>query len=125
MSSFLSPSLWTRSIALRDTASPPALQTKVDMNPTLLMSWWCTGFSLAIIIVRVCGRYVRNEKWFREDRIMAWAMVPLLVRMAFVHVILIWGTNNTVTTGLETHQIRERSIGSRLVLCSRIAYAAL
>lgn len=103
---------------------PPALQTQDDMRPTLLISWWCTGFALLVIVVRVFGRYIRTEKLFREDKIMAASIIPLFIRMAFVHVILLWGTNNTTTDGLSALDIRHREIGSRLVLASRIFYAA-
>jgi hypothetical protein len=51
-------------------------------------------------------------------------MIPLFCRMAFVHVILLYGTNNAITTGLTDEEIWQRSIGSRLVLVSRIFYAA-
>lgn len=104
---------------------PPPAQTKLDNNPTLLISWWCTGFSLAIILVRICGRYIRTERLFREDKVMAWSIIPLLARMGLVHVVLIWGTNNTVTTGMTALDIQHREIGSKLVLASRIMYAAL
>lgn len=54
---------------------------------------------------------------------MAWSLIPLLIRMALVHVILLYGTNNVLTEGLTERQIYHRSIGSRLVLASRIFYA--
>ena len=60
-----------------------------------------------------------------EDRIMAWSIIPLLGRMAFVHVVLRWGTNNAITTGLSPEDIYHREIGSKLVLAARILYAAL
>lgn len=113
-------------IILRDmNSTPPPAKAKIENNATLLVSWWCTGFAMAIITVRLCGRYVRTEKLFREDRIMAWSIIPLLLRMGLVHLILIWGTNNTITTGLTPLQIQHREIGSKLVLASRIMYAAL
>ncbi|KAE8316709.1 hypothetical protein BDV41DRAFT_95663 [Aspergillus transmontanensis] len=102
---------------------PPNARTKADDNPTLLVSWWATGFSLAIIVVRVCGRYIRIERFFREDKVMMLAIIPLLIRMALVHVILIWGTNNTKTAGLTAEEIQHRIVGSKLVLVSRICYA--
>ncbi|KAB8237311.1 putative integral membrane protein Pth11-like [Aspergillus alliaceus] len=101
----------------------PNARTKVDNNPTLLVSWWATGFSLAIIVVRVCGRYIRIERFFREDKVMMLAIIPLLIRMALVHVVLIWGTNNTQTSGLTAEDIQHRVVGSKLVLVSRICYA--
>jgi hypothetical protein len=106
-------------------SSAPRARTKAEDNPTLLVSWWCTGFALAIIGVRLAGRYIRAEKLFREDKIIAWSMIPLLARMGLVHLILIWGTNNATTTGLTEIQLRNREMGSKLVLVSRIMYAAL
>lgn len=44
--------------------------------------------------------------------------------MAFVHVVLLFGTNNAVNTGFSEEDVRRRVIGSRLVLVSRIFYAA-
>lgn len=117
-------------IILRDmNSSPPHVKTKAQNNPTLLASWWCTGFALAIITVRLAGRHVRTEKLFREDKIMAWSIIPLLARMGLVHLVLIWGTNNFNTTELTPlqmqQQMQHREIGSKLVLVSRIMYAAL
>lgn len=51
------------------------------------------------------------------------AVVPLIVRMTLVHLVLIWGTNNAKTDGLSEMDIRDREIGSRLVLAARIFYA--
>ncbi|KAE8354967.1 hypothetical protein BDV28DRAFT_63456 [Aspergillus coremiiformis] len=51
------------------------------------------------------------------------AIIPLLIRMALVHVILTWGTNNTKTAGLTAEEIQHRGAGSRLVLVARICYA--
>ena len=53
------------------------------------------------------------------------SVVPLMARMALVHVILIWGTNNTKTDGMLADEIGRREIGSKLVLAARIFYAML
>ena len=106
-------------------SSPPPAQNSIHNNPTLLVSWWCTAFALVIIIVRLSGRYIRTEKLFKEDRIMAWSILPLLGRMAFVHLILRWGTNNTITDGLPADDLWHREMGSKFVLPARILYAAL
>lgn len=107
-------------------SSPPAPRTSRQNNPTLLVSWWCTGFALAIIIVRLAGRYIRTEKLFKEDKIMALSIIPLCARMALVHLVLIWGTNNAqLDPGISDIERRHREIGSRLVLASRIMYALL
>lgn len=107
---------------------PPDRQTQQDTHSILLTCWWMTILSLVIITVRVCGRYVRIKQLFPEDKVMMASMVPLVTRMAFVHVILIWGTNNTTTTtttGISREEIGHREIGSRLVLGARIFYAIL
>ncbi|RMJ25065.1 integral membrane protein, partial [Aspergillus sp. HF37] len=112
-------------MAARDIWSqvPPDIRSREDNLPTLLMSWWATCFSVVIIIVRICGRYIRIERFFREDLVMTASLLPLLVRMAFVHPILLWGTNNTKTAGLSPSDIRHREMGSKLVLPARIVYA--
>ncbi|KAH6711132.1 hypothetical protein BKA61DRAFT_110221 [Leptodontidium sp. MPI-SDFR-AT-0119] len=111
-------------ILRRFVTEAPDIQTFRDAKPTLLVSWWCTAYALAVIFLRFCGRYVRTEKVFFEDGIMLMAIVPLLIRMAFTHVVLVYGTNNTKTDGLSAKSIHDREIGSQLVLISRIFYAA-
>ena len=102
---------------------PPDYQSRDDINPTLLMSWWATAFAIVIILTRIFGRYVRVERLFRDDKMMAASIIPLLIRMAFAHVILVWGTNNTKTAGFTAEEIRHREVGSRLVLAARVFYA--
>jgi len=81
-------------------------------------------FAVVIIGFRLSGRYIRNERLFREDTIMAWSILPLLARMACIHVVLIYGTNNVDIIGLtDPVKIHHREIGSRLVLAARIFYA--
>lgn len=80
-------------------------------------------FSFVIIMIRMGGRWVRTERLFHEDRMMALAIVPLFVRMGCVHVILRNGTNNVITTGLTDDDIAQRMLGSKLVLVARIFYA--
>ena len=82
-------------------------------------------FSAAIIVTRLCGRKARSNRLFREDWIMLLALIPLLIRMAFIHVVLLYGTNNVQTVGVRYTEmsIEHRRIGSRLVLAARIFYA--
>ncbi|CZT09997.1 related to integral membrane protein PTH11 [Rhynchosporium agropyri] len=105
-------------------SSAPAARAFRDDKATLLVCWWCTIFAAVIILFRVCGRYIRTEKLFKEDWLALGCVVPLFGRMALVHVILLYGTNNAITTGLSDEQVRHRVTGSRLVLASRILYAA-
>ncbi|KAK8232747.1 putative integral membrane protein [Phyllosticta capitalensis] len=110
--------------AIYDEA-PPEPRSREANHPTLLFSWWCTCFSLVIILFRLSGRFVRTERLFREDKVMALSIIPLMTRMAFVHVILLYGTNNVDAAALagDERRIRQHEIGSRLVLCARIFYA--
>lgn len=103
----------------------PAYESRAQINPTLLMSWWATAFSLAIIVVRLCGRYVRIERFFPEDKVMMISVFPLTIRMVLVHYVLVLGTNNVQTAGLTAEQISQRETGSKLVLAARIFYAIL
>lgn len=106
--------------------TPPAFQNRTQINPTLMMSWWATIFSLVIIVVRVCGRYIRVERFFTEDKVMMIAIIPLMIRMVLVHFVLVLGTNNTTTTtALTEKEILNRELGSKLVLAARIFYAIL
>ncbi|KAJ4359472.1 uncharacterized protein N0V89_000026 [Didymosphaeria variabile] len=103
--------------------APPEPRTRITNNPTLLYSWWCTIFSIVIIGFRLTGRYIRNERLFREDKIMAGSIIPLLARMALIHVVLLWGTNNANTSQLtDPLKIHHREIGAKLVIAARIFY---
>ncbi|KAK7408467.1 hypothetical protein QQX98_009334 [Neonectria punicea] len=105
----------------------PARRPFSDDKPTLLVSWWITTFCFAIIILRLSGRYVRVEKLLREDKIVAVAMLPLLLRAVCVHFVLRYGTNNVNLEGVDMarEEIDRRVIGSRLVMASRVFYAAV
>jgi hypothetical protein len=106
--------------------APPEPRTRITNNPTLLYSWWCTIFCAVTIGTRLVGRYIRNERLFREDKIMAWSILPLFARMAFIHVVLIWGTNNADTSQLtDPLKIHHREIGAKLVIAARIFYTML
>lgn len=126
MSSFSTAMVDIYPRAIYDEA-PPEPRSREANHPTLLFSWWCTCFSLVIILFRLSGRFVRTERLFREDKVMALSIIPLMTRMAFVHVILLYGTNNVDAAALagDERRIRQHEIGSRLVLCARIFYAGL
>ncbi|KAK3954409.1 hypothetical protein QBC32DRAFT_88398 [Pseudoneurospora amorphoporcata] len=106
---------------------PPALRPFSDDKPILLVSWWLTLFCTAVIILRVIGRYVRMEKLLLEDKIAALALIPMYLRIACVHVVLVYGTNNVQLVnqeGLHLSQqaLDRRVVGSKLVLATRFFY---
>lgn len=107
-------------------SSPPPFRDAHFDKPTLLVCWWITIFSTTLILIRTAGRFVRSEALFAEDRIAAIAIIPLFARMACVHVVLVYGTNNVDFSGvhLTAQEIRNREIASGLVLLSRIFHAA-
>lgn len=79
-----------------------------------------------IILARLSGRWVRTEKLFREDIIMALSIIPLMLRMGCAHIVLRNGTNNTTIDGpLSDVDILQRETGSKAVLAARIFYASL
>jgi hypothetical protein len=108
------------------TSSAAATVTFAARKPSLIVSWWCTCYATTIIFFRVCGRYIRSEKMFKEDLVMLGAVSLLLVRMGLAQAILINGTNDVVLTalGLTADDIARRELGSKLVLASRILYSA-
>ena len=107
---------------------PPAVHDPSRDKPTLLVCWWITLFCATIILLRVAGRFIRSERLFREDKTAALAIIPLFLRMGCVHLILSYGTNNTHFPDhmlpLSDDEMRRRTIGSGLVLASRIFYTA-
>ncbi|KAG9228561.1 hypothetical protein BJ875DRAFT_235128 [Amylocarpus encephaloides] len=102
---------------------PPARSFRED-KATLLVCWWCTIFAAVVILFRVSGRYIRTEKLFKEDWLAFACLIPLFCRMAVVHLVLLYGTNNALITDFSEHAVHRRQLGSRLVLVSRIFYAA-
>lgn len=108
-------------------SSPPELlDFEYHVKPTLLVCWWITAFCTTIILLRVAGRFVRSERLFREDKTVSLAVLTLFLRMACVHVILLYGTNNASFEGvsLTDDDLRRKRIASGLVLASRMFYAA-
>jgi hypothetical protein len=104
----------------------PDRRTAHDDRPTLLVTWWCTVCCVALIGMRLLGRYIRVAKLFRDDKLMALSILPLLGHQAFVHMVLLYGTNNTVgTEAMSKEELRRRRIGSGMVLGARVMYAAL
>ncbi|KAJ6447304.1 integral membrane protein Pth11-like [Purpureocillium lavendulum] len=107
-------------------SAPPPLKEFSDAKPTLLVAWWTTLFCTCLILLRLAGQYIRVEKLFVEDKIAAGALVPLYLRIACVHVVLLYGTNNAQLdgSGLSPVDLDKRATGSKVVLAARVFYAA-
>ena len=107
-------------------SEPPPARPFSETKPTLLVAWWITAFCTCLILLRLAGRFIRVEKLFLEDKIAALALLPLYLRIACVHVVLLYGTNNAQLDGLDLPQdvIDHKATASRVVLAARIFYAA-
>ncbi|KAG5979028.1 hypothetical protein E4U55_005640 [Claviceps digitariae] len=105
---------------------PPELRAFRLDKPTLLVCWWATSFCTLMILLRITGRFIRTERLFIEDKVAAVALIPLNLRMACVHYVLKYGTNNADFTGIQLTptEIRHKALASGLVLLSRFCYAA-
>lgn len=121
-------------------SSAPAFRPTFLDRPTLLTTYWCSGFCLFLIFARIFWRFVRLLKVYRDDWWMVASIIPLGIRLALAHMVLIWGTNNIslaafdrfrepqngkeyIDWGLD-EEIRRRENGSKCVLAARVAYAA-
>lgn len=82
-------------------SSAPPERPFSDAKPTLLVAWWITLFCTCLILLRLSGRYIRVERLFIEDKITALALLPLYMRMACTHVVLLYGTNNIDLAGTD------------------------
>ncbi|KAK2603609.1 hypothetical protein QQS21_004190 [Conoideocrella luteorostrata] len=107
-------------------SEPPPAKSLSDTKPTLLVAWWITIFCTCLTLLRLAGRYIRIEKLFLEDKIAAASLLPLYLRIACVHVVLLYGTNNVQLDqgNVAAEELSRRATASRVVLAGRIFYAA-
>ncbi|KAG5930234.1 hypothetical protein E4U42_002636 [Claviceps africana] len=105
---------------------PPELRAFRLDKPTLLVCWWATSFCSLMILLRITGRFIRTERLFIEDKVAAVALIPLNLRMACIHYVLKYGTNNADFTGMQLTptELQHKALASGLVLLSRFFYAA-
>lgn len=67
---------------------------------------------------------------YADDIWMGISLGPLLIRLGMIHLVLVYGTNNidydmVHVSEMDPARIRQRVIGSKLILASRVAYAGL
>lgn len=103
----------------------PAYRDYALERPTRTVAIWCCTCALLTMLLRLFGKLVRINKWEGDDKYMAASMAPLAAWMAMTCYILQLGTNNVDTSGLNSKQIHEREIGSKLTLASRFVYIIL
>ncbi|KAJ5874133.1 uncharacterized protein N7529_002563 [Penicillium soppii] len=97
------------------------------MESTLIILWLFTWVAIGLIVLRLLMRKLKGFKFVLGDYFAMGAILCALIRLALVHVILIWGTNNMSTKFRHTHdftpeEIRRREIASKFVLTNRVFY---
>ena len=97
------------------------------MDSTLVILWVFTWVTVGLIALRLLVRKLKRSPFVLGDYFSVGAMFCALVRLALVHVVLLWGTNNMAAMFRQTHhftpdEIRRREIGSKFVLVNRVFY---
>lgn len=113
-------------MSLYSAEAPPARPFSDD-KPTVLVAWWIAGLCAVVVAFRLMGRWIRVEKFFVEDKIAAGFLLPLAIRTAVAHVVLVYGTNNVLIEDpvqFSDAELHRRALGSGLVLLGRIFHAA-
>jgi hypothetical protein len=98
-----------------------------DTIQTLVLLWVFTWLAMALMVSRLAMRKLRGQALQPGDKITVVCMVCLLARLAFIHVVLVWGSNNVSEGFRAKHtftqtEIYQREIGSKLTLVSRTFY---
>ncbi|KAF8455180.1 hypothetical protein BGX38DRAFT_216576 [Terfezia claveryi] len=121
-------------------SSAPAFRPTFLDHPTLLITYWCSLFSVFLIFSRLFWRFSRLSKAYKDDWWMVASIIPLGIRLGLAHLVLIWGTNNISLAGFDEfrkprdggeyvkwgldEEIRRRENGSKCILAARVAYTA-
>lgn len=97
------------------------------MTSTLVILWVFTWVAIGLIALRLLMRKVKKAPFVLGDYFSMGAIFCALVRLALVHVILLWGTNNMSAAFRQTHhftpeEIRHREIASKFILVNRVFY---
>jgi hypothetical protein len=98
-----------------------------DMQVTIVITWLFTWLGEALMALRLIMRKARKQRFDVSDYFTIAAMAFLIMRLAMVHVVLIWGTNNISAAYRDSHvftdlEILHRQIGSKLTLAVRAVY---
>lgn len=98
-----------------------------DAIQTLVLLWVFTWLAMLLMVARLVMRKIRHQSFDISDKITVVCMVCLLARLAFIHVVLLWGSNNLPEAFRLRHkfsktEIYQREIGSKLTIVSRTFY---
>lgn len=98
-----------------------------DTEVTIVITWVFTWLAEALMALRLLMRKFRNQDFNVSDYFTMAAMAFLIIRLAMVHVVLIWGTNNLTAAERDSYtftaqEIYRLEIGSKLTLAVRAVY---
>jgi ABC-type polysaccharide/polyol phosphate export permease len=97
---------------------------------SLATAWILCGLAITIMVIRLVFGRLFKQKFDTGDQLTVAAIVFSIARIAFTHVIIIWGTNNISDAYRNTHQfskleIYHREMGSKFTLVARSLYILL
>src|SRR5271170_7510566 len=98
-----------------------------DTEVTIVITWVFTWLAEALMALRLIMRKRREQDLNISDYFTIAAMAFLIIRLAIVHLVLIWGTNNLTAAYRDSHtftaqEIYQLEVGSKLTLAVRAVY---
>lgn len=99
-------------------------------DPTLLIHWLFSILALMVMGVRLVWRKIARQPFNMGDYLTMAACLCCMVRLALIHVVLTWGTNNVPAAIRKTKiftedEIYRREIGSKFAIANRVFYNSL
>lgn len=96
-------------------------------DPTLIIHWLFSWLALAIMALRLGWKHVSKKRYNMGDYLTVGAILCVLARLGFIHIVLTWGTNNIPkavwkSRTLTAEEIYRRGVGSRLAIANRFVY---
>lgn len=99
-------------------------------DPTLVIHWVFSCLALLIMGLRLVWRKVAKQPFVLGDYLTMGAILCCAVRLALIHVVLTWGTNNIKPSLREKmvftdEVVYRREIGSQFAIVNRVFYNSL
>ena len=96
-------------------------------DPTLMLHWLFSWLALIIMGVRLGWKRAAKKSYNAGDYLTVAAIVCVLGRLGFIHIVLTWGTNNIPQALRQSHPLTDkdiyrREVGSRLAIGNRFIY---
>lgn len=94
---------------------------------TIIIVWTFSWVAITIMAVRILWQRLQMRQLNLGDYLTMGAIFCAIARVAIIHVVLIWGSNNVTATFRATHhfsstELYQREVGSKLTLVNRVFY---